>query len=68
MLLEQYVAISDYAKREGNDLNLRAGNLVDVIEKNDHGTYFGEETENNSHETVCSTTLWCFYYFPLSVT
>ena len=37
ILLEQYVAISDYTKREESDINLKAGNVVDVIEKNEHG-------------------------------
>ncbi len=36
-LLEQYVAISDYTKREESDINLKAGNVVDVIERNEHG-------------------------------
>lgn len=37
ILLEQYVAIADYTKREENDINLKAGNVVEVIEKNEHG-------------------------------
>ncbi|KAJ7333884.1 SH3 and PX domains 2A [Desmophyllum pertusum] len=40
ILLEQYVAISDYTKREESDINLKAGNVVDVIEKNEHGWWF----------------------------
>ena len=36
-MLEQYVAISDYTKREESDINLKAGNVVEVIEKNEHG-------------------------------
>jgi len=36
-LLEQYVAVSDYTKREESDINLKAGNVVEVIEKNEHG-------------------------------
>lgn len=35
--MEQYVAITDYVKREDNDISLKAGNVVDVIEKNEHG-------------------------------
>jgi len=37
ILLEQYVAISDYTKREESDISLKAGNVVEVIEKNEHG-------------------------------
>ncbi|KAL9981074.1 hypothetical protein ACROYT_G009733 [Oculina patagonica] len=39
-LLEQYVAISDYTKREDSDISLKAGNVVDVIERNEHGWWF----------------------------
>ena len=31
------MAISDYTKREESDINLKAGNVVEVIEKNEHG-------------------------------
>lgn len=31
------MAISDYTKREESDINLKAGNVVDVIERNEHG-------------------------------
>lgn len=31
------MAISDYVKREESDISLKAGNVVDVIEKNEHG-------------------------------
>jgi len=34
---EQYVVISDYVKREESDISLKAGNVVDVVEKNEHG-------------------------------
>lgn len=40
ILLEQYVAISDYTKREESDISLKAGNVVEVIEKNEHGWWF----------------------------
>lgn len=36
-MLEQYIAISDYTKREESDITLKAGNVVEVIEKNEHG-------------------------------
>lgn len=31
------MAISDYTKREESDISLKAGNVVEVIEKNEHG-------------------------------
>lgn len=31
------MAISDYTKREESDITLKAGNVVEVIEKNEHG-------------------------------
>ncbi|EDO39299.1 predicted protein, partial [Nematostella vectensis] len=40
ILLEQYVVITDYKKTQQKDLNLRAGNVVDVIQKNEHGWWF----------------------------
>lgn len=39
ILLDQYVAIGDYTKMDKNDLNLKAGNMVEVIYKADHGKY-----------------------------
>ena len=35
--MEQYLVIADYIKREDNDISLKAGNVVDLIEKNEHG-------------------------------
>jgi len=40
ILVEQYVVISDYVKREESDISLKAGNVVDVVEKNEHGWWF----------------------------
>ena len=31
------MAISDYTKREASEISLKAGNVVEVIEKNEHG-------------------------------
>ena len=36
---EQYVVISDYVKREESGISLKAGNVVDVVEKNEHGRW-----------------------------
>lgn len=37
ILLEQYVAIGDYNKDKSNECSLRAGQTVEVIEKNENG-------------------------------
>jgi len=36
-LLEQYVAIGDYNKEKKNECSLKAGQTVEVIEKNENG-------------------------------
>ncbi|XP_065184888.1 SH3 and PX domain-containing protein 2B-like isoform X1 [Sycon ciliatum] len=40
MLLEQYVAIADYKKKQKNEVNLSAGVSVEVVEKNENGWWF----------------------------
>lgn len=40
IMVEQYVAVADYTKREDSDISLKAGHVVDVIEKSDHGWWF----------------------------
>lgn len=37
MILEQYVVVSNYEKQEISEISLKAGELVDVIEKNESG-------------------------------
>ena len=37
MLVEQYVVICDYVKQDESDISLKSGNVVDVIEKYEHG-------------------------------
>lgn len=37
MILEQYVVVSNYKKQENSELSLQAGEVVDVIEKNESG-------------------------------
>ena len=39
ILVEQYLVIADYIKQEESDISLKAGNVVDVIEKNEHGEW-----------------------------
>lgn len=41
VVFEQYEVICDYKKKNKNDISLTAGDVVDVIEKNDYGTYSG---------------------------
>lgn len=41
MILEQYVVVSNYEKQENSELSLQAGEVVEVIEKNESGEYLG---------------------------
>lgn len=36
-MVEQYVVICDYVKQDESDISLQSGNVVDVIEKYEHG-------------------------------
>lgn len=40
IMVEQYVVIADYIQREDSDISLKAGNVVDVVEKSEHGWWF----------------------------
>ena len=37
MLFEQYVVTADYQKKNKSDISLTAGDIIDVIEKNEYG-------------------------------
>ena len=37
VLVEQYVVICDYVKEDKSAISLKSGNVVDVIEKYEHG-------------------------------
>lgn len=37
MVLEQYVVVADYQKQESSEISLCAGQVVDIIEKNESG-------------------------------
>ena len=39
-MFEQYVVTADYLKKNKNDISLSAGDLVDVVERNDYGKLF----------------------------
>ncbi|XP_006831378.1 PREDICTED: SH3 and PX domain-containing protein 2A [Chrysochloris asiatica] len=45
MILEQYVVVSSYKKQENSELSLQAGEVVDVIEKNESGWWFVSTSE-----------------------
>ena len=36
-MFEQYVVTDDYQKKNKNDISLTAGDIIDVIERNDYG-------------------------------
>ncbi|KAM4702593.1 SH3 and PX domain-containing protein 2A isoform 2-T2 [Rhinophrynus dorsalis] len=45
MILEQYVVVSNYEKQENSEISLKAGEIVDVIEKNESGWWFVSTVE-----------------------
>ncbi|XP_019358306.1 PREDICTED: SH3 and PX domain-containing protein 2A isoform X1 [Gavialis gangeticus] len=45
MILEQYVVVSTYEKQENSEISLQAGEVVDVIEKNESGWWFVSTAE-----------------------
>ncbi|XP_078509133.1 SH3 and PX domain-containing protein 2B isoform X3 [Lissotriton helveticus] len=40
LVLDQYIAVAAYEKQESSEINLRVGQLVDIIEKNESGWWF----------------------------
>ncbi|XP_020493954.2 SH3 and PX domain-containing protein 2B isoform X1 [Labrus bergylta] len=40
LLLDQYVAVTDYEKQESSEVSLHVGQVVEVIEKNESGWWF----------------------------
>ncbi|KAL0994757.1 hypothetical protein UPYG_G00126790 [Umbra pygmaea] len=55
LLLDQYVAVSDYEKQESSEISLRVGQTVEVIEKNESGWWFVSSDED--HGWVPATCL-----------
>lgn len=39
LLLDQYVAVTDYEKQESSEISLHVGQVVEVIEKNESGKF-----------------------------
>jgi len=56
ILLEQYVAIGDYNKEKKNECSLKAGQTVEVIEKNENGLMLFVTV----HVTCCTYIGWWF--------
>lgn len=42
LLLDQYVAVTDYEKQESSEISLHVGQVVEVIEKNESGKFHKE--------------------------
>lgn len=40
LLLDQYVAVTDYEKQESSEVSLHVGQVVEVIEKNESGEFY----------------------------
>lgn len=40
LLLDQYVAVTDYEKQESSEISLHVGQVVEVIEKNESGKFY----------------------------
>ncbi|XP_051536535.1 SH3 and PX domain-containing protein 2B-like isoform X2 [Myxocyprinus asiaticus] len=45
LLLDQYVAVTDYEKQESSEVSLYVGQVVEVIEKNESGWWFVSSEE-----------------------
>lgn len=57
VLLEQYVAIADYKKQNRNEVNMVAGDIVEVIDKNENGKF----STYISH-VICLIFIIVFFY------
>lgn len=55
LVLDQYVAVTDYEKQESSEISLHVGQVVEVIEKNESGKFHTEL------EHIFCTFLWCFH-------
>lgn len=42
LVLDQYVAVTDYEKQESSEISLHVGQVVEVIEKNESGKFHTE--------------------------
>lgn len=62
MVLDQYRAVSDYTKSARNELSFKAGDIFEVIEKNDNGAFFGAPPLTT---IVCELRRRCLCLHPL---
>lgn len=53
VMLDRYVAIADYVKQETNQCSLEAGQVVEVVEKNQHGRWAGPGGGGHISVAVC---------------
>lgn len=63
MILEQYVVVSNYKKQENSELSLQAGEVVDVIEKNESGEYPDGRPDSRDGWTEGQTDRWTSGWF-----
>lgn len=49
-MFEQYIVTADYKKKNKNDISLTAGDIVDVIERNDYGENNGKVINLPNHD------------------
>lgn len=54
LLLDQYVAVTDYEKQESSEVSLHVGQVVEVIEKNESGEFY------RTCSLLVSLFLWWF--------
>lgn len=62
ILLEQYTAIADYKKQKNTECSLAAGQVVEVIDKNENGTV-SSFTLSFTFICLSSSFLFLFVYF-----
>ena len=61
VMFEQYVVTADYQKKNKNDISLTAGDIIDVIEKNDYG-----ENKKKTVHCLCDLKDQCLSQNPSS--
>ena len=52
MMFEQYVVTADYQKKNKNDISLEAGDIIDVIERNDYGENYNLKKKSLNLGTI----------------
>ena len=67
MVLDQYIVIADYQKQKNSECSISAGQIVEVIDKNENGRHMYSRVEQASHSFclhVCmsDSTGWWFVH------